>query len=61
MNIRTRSASVGGMDDDLLRAGLVGAGVVLIRPYYLKLEEWVADMILAAREIWRNRRARRSS
>ena len=45
-------------DDEVMRAALVGAGVVLLRPYFERFLHWLADLLEEAKA-WRERRARR--
>lgn len=44
-------------DDQIARAALVGVGVVLLRPYYLRAEKWFAELLQKAVDRWRSRRA----
>lgn len=43
-------------DDEVTRAALVGAGAILLRPYFQRFLHWLADLLEEAKA-WRERRA----
>jgi len=47
-------------DDEVARAALVGAGVVLLRPYYERFMDWLAHLLQQAKA-WCDGRRRSGS